>query len=144
MEVLQNVHKFRVGIQMLYPYPGYCGTGVHYLQKLWVRVWMSYRTHRSSGYGYGSPSELSESPVQVAPGYGAVPTLQNITTRFGLFGALVRIVKATTRTTKRLWRKDCWTCRGSFWSINYSCVYIAEQSAGEKLPFPFVLKVKCW
>ena len=51
--------------KMLYPYPGYCGTGRTELtevpgmgmnvlqssQKLFVRVWMLYRTHRSSGYG---------------------------------------------------------------------------------------------
>ena len=32
-EVLQNSQKFRVGMEMLYPYPGYCGTGVQNLQK---------------------------------------------------------------------------------------------------------------
>ena len=38
MEVLQNSQKFR------------------------VRVWKSYRTHRSSGYRYGSLAELTEVP----------------------------------------------------------------------------------
>ena len=49
---------------MLYPYPGYCGTVVQISQqfgtgmnvvqnsqKFFVRVWMLYRTHKSSGYG---------------------------------------------------------------------------------------------
>ena len=31
---LQNSHKFRVGIRILYPYPGCCGAGVQNLQKL--------------------------------------------------------------------------------------------------------------
>ena len=44
--------KLRAGIKMLYPYPGYCGTVVQILQKFRVRVWMSYRTHKSSLYGY--------------------------------------------------------------------------------------------
>ena len=52
MEVLQNSHKFSVGIRMLYPhpypypcilkraypYPGYCGTGEQNLHKFRVRV----------------------------------------------------------------------------------------------------------
>ena len=41
------------------------GTGVETLQnlqKLRVRAWKSYRTHRSSGYGYGRISELTEVP----------------------------------------------------------------------------------
>ncbi|CAM9878092.1 unnamed protein product [Laminaria digitata] len=44
----------------------------------WVRVWDSYRTYRSSGYGYGSHTELTEVPGRYtnvvpvpvpAPGY---------------------------------------------------------------------------
>ena len=60
-----HVQKFRVGTRMLYPYPyphpgmfkraypypGYCATGVQKLQKFRVRVPMSYRTCRNSGYG---------------------------------------------------------------------------------------------
>ena len=53
MEVLHSSRKFRVvcvarayrthrtarvGMQMVYPYPGYCGTGVQNLQKVRVRV----------------------------------------------------------------------------------------------------------
>ena len=39
-------------------------------QKFRVRVWKSYRTHRSSGYFYGSLTELTEVPgryTNVAP-----------------------------------------------------------------------------
>ena len=59
---VQNSQKFRAGIKMLYPYPGYLwhgrteltevpGTGmnvVQNLQKFRVRVRMSYITYRSS------------------------------------------------------------------------------------------------
>ena len=62
MEVLQNSPKFWVGIQMLYPYLRYCGTGVQNLQKFRVRVWMLYKTHRSSGYGCEC-TEFTEVPV---------------------------------------------------------------------------------
>ena len=48
MEVLQNSQKFRVGIRMFYPYPGYCDTGVQNLQKF--------------GYGYECRPELTEVP----------------------------------------------------------------------------------
>ena len=81
MKVLQNSQKFRVrvwksyrthrksreGIRMLYstrtrprprvfhkrayPYSGHCATGEQNLEKFRVRVRMSYRTCRSSGYG---------------------------------------------------------------------------------------------
>ena len=47
------------------------GTGmkvVYNSQKLRVRIWKFYRTYRSSGYGYGSSTELSEVPVRVMPG----------------------------------------------------------------------------
>ena len=30
------------------------------LEKIRVRVWKSYKTHRSSGYGYGSLADLRE------------------------------------------------------------------------------------
>ena len=39
------------------------GTGMAALQnleKIRVRVWKSYKTHRSSGYGYGSLADLRE------------------------------------------------------------------------------------
>ena len=56
IEVLQNSRKFRVGMKMVvYPYPGYCGTGAAYRSsgyrgmnivqnstKFRVRVWKSY------------------------------------------------------------------------------------------------------
>ena len=48
MEVLQNSQKFRVGIRMFYPYPGYCDTGVQNLQKF--------------GYGYECRPQLTEVP----------------------------------------------------------------------------------
>ena len=52
--------EFRVvGIRLLYPFPGYCGTGIKNLHKFRGRVWMSYITHRSSGYGYGC-TELTD------------------------------------------------------------------------------------
>ena len=35
---------------------------VYGLHSGYVRVWKSYRTHRSSGYGYGSLTELTEYP----------------------------------------------------------------------------------
>ena len=34
-----------------------------------VRVWESYRTYRSSGYGYGSVTDLTEVPGIVAQAY---------------------------------------------------------------------------
>ena len=51
---IQNSQKFRAGIKMLYPYP---------------RVFMAlaYRTYRSSGYGYGCPTELTEVLCRVIP-----------------------------------------------------------------------------
>ena len=38
MEVLKKSQKFRVGIPMLRRYPGYCGTGVQYLQTFRVQI----------------------------------------------------------------------------------------------------------
>ena len=38
MEVLHKLHKFRVGIRMMIPSPGYCGTGVFNLGLFRVRV----------------------------------------------------------------------------------------------------------
>ena len=49
-----------------YPYPGYCATILQKSQKFRVRVWGSYRTYRSSGYGYGSVTDLTEVPGIVA------------------------------------------------------------------------------
>ena len=61
--------------KVTYPYPGYgaslpeltevAGAGMEVsqnFQKLRVRVWKSYETRRSSGYGYGSLTELVEVP----------------------------------------------------------------------------------
>ena len=59
---VQNLQKFRVGIKMLYPYPRYLwhgrteltevpDTGISVVQnvlKFRVRVWMCYKTYRSS------------------------------------------------------------------------------------------------
>ena len=80
MKVLQNFQKYRalwhgptelgVGIKMLYPYPGYLwyerteltevpGSGIFVV---------SYRTYRSSGYGYECPTELTEVLCRVIPG----------------------------------------------------------------------------
>ena len=44
--------------------PGYCAEVLQKSQKLRVRVWGSYRTYISSGYGYGygSNTELTEVP----------------------------------------------------------------------------------
>ena len=50
----------------VYPYPGYCATVLQKSQKFRVRVWGSYRTYRSSGYGYGSVTDLTEVPGIVA------------------------------------------------------------------------------
>ena len=62
--------------------PGYCNNGgnntltpgivpvIQKSQKFWVRVWGSYKTYRSSGYGYGgSVAELTEVPGIVARAY---------------------------------------------------------------------------
>ena len=57
---VQNSSKFRAGIKMLYPYPGYLwherttltevpGTGISVVQYF-----------RSPGYGYECPTELGE------------------------------------------------------------------------------------
>ena len=63
----RNSRTFQVGTRMLYPYPGYRGTGVQNSQKFRVRVWTSYRTHRSSGHGYGRPTEIAQVPVRDIP-----------------------------------------------------------------------------
>ena len=62
---VQKTHRSSGQVQkMLYPYPGYCGTGpteltevpgtgmnvIQNSQKFRVQVWKSYRTHRSSRY----------------------------------------------------------------------------------------------
>ena len=41
----------RAGYGMLYPYPGYCGTGVH-----------TYVAHGGFGYGYECHTEVAEVP----------------------------------------------------------------------------------
>ena len=43
-----------------YPVPGYFPAGVPNLPKRRVRVWLSYRTYRSVGYGYGIPTKLTK------------------------------------------------------------------------------------
>ena len=66
---VQNSQKFRAGMKCCTRTPGIFGTGVQSLQKIRVRVWMSYRAHRSSGYGYECPTELAdEAPCRVIPG----------------------------------------------------------------------------
>ena len=53
MNVLQNLDKFRVLWHWRTERTDVPGTGinvVHNSQKFLVQVWMSYRTHRSSGY----------------------------------------------------------------------------------------------
>ena len=75
VKVLQDFQKFQVlrhgrteltevpgRYKNAVPYPGYCGTVIQILQKFRVRVRMSYRTHRSSLYGYGCSTELTEVP----------------------------------------------------------------------------------
>ena len=59
------------GIQRLYPYPGYCCTGVQNSQKIQVRLCMLYITYKSCGYGYGSVTERTEIPDTVARAYRA-------------------------------------------------------------------------
>ena len=69
------LHKFNIAPQStlvlrrhlgivarVYPYPGYCAIVLQKSQKFRARVWGSYRTYRSSGYGYGSVIELTEAP----------------------------------------------------------------------------------
>ena len=46
--------------------PGYCNKGIPVPR---VRVWGSYRTSRSSGYGYGSRTKLPEVPGIVAQAF---------------------------------------------------------------------------
>ena len=41
----------------VYPYPGYCVTVLQNSQKIRVRVWICYRTYRTSGYGYWSVTD---------------------------------------------------------------------------------------
>ena len=47
--------------------PGICGTGVQKLLRFGVRVWMLYRTYRSSGYGYECATKLTEVLCRVIP-----------------------------------------------------------------------------
>ena len=86
MGVLQNFQKFRVRVWKCCRTSrssGYCGTGIQNSQKFRAGtqhavpaprvLWHgSYRTHRSSGYGYESLTELPE-----VPGTGVI-VLQSI------------------------------------------------------------------
>ena len=56
-------------VTSVYLYPGYCATDLQNSQNFRVRVRGSYRTFRSSGYGYGSLTELPELPGIVAQAY---------------------------------------------------------------------------
>ena len=49
-------------VTKVYPYSEYCATVMQESQKLRAKAWGSYRTYRSSGYGYGSVTELTEVP----------------------------------------------------------------------------------
>ena len=62
-------------VTKVYPFPGYCSTVLQKSQKFPVRVWGSYRTYRSSGYGYGSVAELTEVPGRYK---NAVPTTAGV------------------------------------------------------------------
>ena len=68
--VLQNSHYFRVRYRRLTeltevpgrytnaaPVPGHCGTRVQSVYKFRVGICIWYKAHRSSGCGYGSPTE---------------------------------------------------------------------------------------
>ena len=50
----------------VYAYAEYCATALQVSQMFPVRVWGSYRTYGSSGYGDGSVAELTEGPGIVA------------------------------------------------------------------------------
>ena len=54
-------------VTKVYPFPGYCATVLTESQKFPVRVWGSYRTFRSSGYG--TEVLLTEVPGIVARAY---------------------------------------------------------------------------
>ena len=45
---------------MLYPYPGYCGTGLTELKEAPGTFMKSYKTSRSSRFGYESLTKLPE------------------------------------------------------------------------------------
>ena len=51
------------------------------LQKFRVRVWMSYRTYRSSGLGYKTLTELTEVPGIVARAYRTHRSSGHVQTR---------------------------------------------------------------
>ena len=80
----QNLRKFRAGMKMLYPYPGYLwherteltevpGTGMNVVQNFVARA---NRAYRKSGYGYECRTELTE-----VPGTG-MNVLQNLQKSF--------------------------------------------------------------
>ena len=49
--------------------PGYCASLTELTQKFRVRAWGSDTTYGSSGYGYGSVTELTEVPGLLARAY---------------------------------------------------------------------------
>ena len=73
-----KLQKFRAGIKMLYPYPGYLWHGRTELAEVPGMGMNVVRTYRSSGYGCGSVTELTEVPGIVAranrthPSFGQV------------------------------------------------------------------------
>ena len=67
-------------VTKVYPYPRFCATVLQKSQTFRVRVWRSYRTFRSSGYGYGSRTELSEVPGIVARAYGTHKSSERVQT----------------------------------------------------------------
>ena len=64
-----NVYRAPRVLEQVYPHPGYCATVLQKSQKFRVRVWGSYITYRSSAYGYGSVTDLTEVPGVVALAY---------------------------------------------------------------------------
>ena len=63
-----KLQKFRAGIKMLYPYPGYLWHGRTELAEVPGMGMNVVRTYRSSGYGCECPTELTEVLCRVIPG----------------------------------------------------------------------------
>ena len=100
MRISQNLQKFRVRERTCYRThkrsaqeskcctrtPGICGTGVQILQKFQVRVLLSYRICRSSGYGHERPTELITALCRIIPGVNTqgmvLYALQNTTLQY--------------------------------------------------------------
>ena len=81
IKVLQNFHDFRVLGHGRTELPEVPGRYRHAVPVPWVRVSTSYRTSRSSGYGYECPKEVTEALCRVIrggkyPGYGFTCILQ--------------------------------------------------------------------